>query len=114
MVNGRRKLRAQFTIARLIFAQRIGGYAGFLKDNFGRFLSPSLFGGCVFGEVAQSGISRMRQPAEGTRSSGVNDKAWLTQCGASPLMPVDGVCNHAADAEVVTSFDTNVREIWVG
>jgi hypothetical protein len=29
-------------------------------------------------------------------------------------MPVDGVYNHAADAEVVTSFDTNVREIRVG
>src|SRR5215510_7387901 len=39
------KLRAQFTIARLIFAQRIGGYAGFLKDIFGRFLATSLFGG---------------------------------------------------------------------
>jgi hypothetical protein len=27
----------------LIFAQRTGGYAGFLKDIFGRFLAPSLF-----------------------------------------------------------------------
>jgi len=30
------------------------------------------------------------------------------------VMSMDGVYNHAADAEVVTSFDTNVREIWVG
>jgi len=29
----------------LISAQRIGGYAGFLKDIFGRVLTISLFGG---------------------------------------------------------------------
>jgi hypothetical protein len=28
----------------LIFAQRIGGYAGFLKDIFGSFLATLLFG----------------------------------------------------------------------
>src|SRR5215467_6940231 len=30
------------------------------------------------------------------------------------MMPVDGMYNHASNAEVVASFDSNVREIRVG